>query len=302
MMIRFEMIEGNGKIMEGVILTLCLSLTCVLVGILLSGGLRLREGYEQLRAEMEDGRNAPRTILVKQSAGEMKLLYSVEPQAKAFRRDLAREIAVIRAAQESDLFFPDGDVAERNGDLAERNDDPTERPEGEFSPKEEAQEADGLQERRPQEDEVLIRRAEKLDFSEKYERLGKEERALLDDFSAYLEAVPFCEKRAQAGGLVFRYKKETIAKASIRRGAAVLEFHILNPDLGRMLREEHLKSMKVQPARIRLTGKKELLLAERTADLTVRFLQNEENYLRDKRKAARREAARRKRAEGGSVQ
>lgn len=304
--------------MEGVILTLCLALTCVLVGILWSGGRRCFENYERLRSEMEDGKNAPRTILVKQSAGELKLVYSIEPQGKVFQKDLARELAVIRAAQEREIFpqdeiavqdsyakmrpcvaeHPGNGRAENGGEMRKVSESEKDVETEKYGETENGG-AEGTVP--PQETEVLFKRSEKLGFAEKYNRMEQRARELLDEFDKYIRSIPFCEKKTQAGGLVFRYKKEIIAKAGVQRGVATLEFHILNPELGRMLREEHLKSMKVAPARIRLTGEKELLLAEKTADLTVRFLQNEENYQRDKRKLARREAARRKRAEGETI-
>lgn len=300
--------------MEGVILTLCLSLALVLIGVVLCGGIRLRENYRKLMAEMNDGKCAPRTILVKQNAGELRLVYSIQPQVKLFERDLARELAVIRAAQESDIFLRDDDLPasqppcsfESPQTVAEENFEEPTMEEGSSSEdvimKEGIPMEDGSSEERSAEGAVLIHRGEKLDFSKRYELLSENERALFDGFCRYVEKIPFCERRMQANCLVFRYKKETIVKVGIRRGTAVLEFHILNPDLGRMLREERLKGMKVQPAKIKLTSETELALAQKTADLTVNFLKNEETYKRDQRNAARREAERRKRAEGGRLQ
>lgn len=98
--------KGRGIFdMEGVILTLCLALSCVLIGILVSGALRLHESAEKLRKETEALENLPRTILIKQTAGDLKLSYSVEPQPKVVRRDLERELAVIRAAQECEWIL-----------------------------------------------------------------------------------------------------------------------------------------------------------------------------------------------------
>lgn len=282
--------------MEGVILTLCLSLTFVLLGVIVCGGMRLRENYLQYLSEFNDGKSAPRTILVKQNAGELKIVYSIEPQEKFFERDLAREIAVIRAAQENQIFLHDGEDMKESTQTFDQAKAPTQGDENlrAEAPKEEKESSsDG---------EVLIHRGEKLNFSRRYELLSENERSLFDEFCRYVEAVPFCERKMQANCLVYRYKKETIVKVGIRRGIAVLEFHILNPDLGRMLREERLKGMKVQPAKINLTSESDLALAVKTADLTVTFLKNEEAYKRDRRKAARREAERKKRAEGGNMQ
>lgn len=142
-------------------------------------------------------------------------------------------------------------------------------------------------------------RGEKLTFAQKYERLSPETRALLDAFDDYLSSQPDCSNTEQVGALLFRYKKSQIAKAFIRRDCVYLNFPILNPELGRMAREGRSAALKMKPVEIRLGSESELSVAEQTADLTLGYLKDEENYRSEKRKEARREAARQKReAEG----
>lgn len=147
------------------------------------------------------------------------------------------------------------------------------------------------------EDGVFIRPSERLSFPEKYEQLPRRIRDLLDAFTKYLTAKPDCEKVMQTNALLFRYKKGTVAKATIRRDTVILQLNVLNPNVGRLVREEKLKSVKLNPAEVRLTGETELEYAKQTADITLNYLQSEEQYRLEKRREARREAAHAKRNE-----
>lgn len=252
--------------MEWLILILCLALTIVILGILLSGGYRVRENHRKLQADLKNSETAARTILVRQTAGVVRIEYLTEP--KELERESIQEIIARETA-----------VAEE----------------------ESANRQESEEERGPQ-DGVLIQRSEKLSFKEKYERLPAERRALLDEFSGYITEKSDCEKLIQAGAMSLRYRKGLIVKALIRRDAVILHFNILNPELGRMVREEKLKGVKVQPAEVRLGDREDLALAKETADMTIKYLQTEEEYKLEKRKAARREAARLKRQGGEGAQ
>lgn len=147
-------------------------------------------------------------------------------------------------------------------------------------------------------DGVILPPAEKLTFEQRYARLPEEIKKLLDGFTAYIEGKEECGTLRQAAALAYRYKKGHIAKAAIRRDNVILTFPIANPELGRMIKEEKIKSVKMQPAEIRLNDEGDLALAKQTADISVEYLKQEEEYKAEKRKAARREAAKKKREEG----
>lgn len=248
--------------MEGVILVLCLLLTILLVGVLLSGIYRLCENYRKLQERMEEGNVFERTIIVKQAAGMMKISYYTEPKEQireSIQEIIARESALAEARRV---------------------------------------EASSVQEPFIIQNGILIQRSEKLTFQQKYKQLSEDNRKLLDDFTAYITGKADCDKLVQTNAMSFRYRKGLIAKSVIRRGIPILYFYIKNPELGRMVREEKLKSVKVQPVEVRLTGDEKLAFAKQTADITVGYLKSEEDYKLEKRKEARREAARLRRSNG----
>lgn len=144
---------------------------------------------------------------------------------------------------------------------------------------------------------VVLPKVEKRTFTEKYDALGAEQKQLLDSFTAHIEGKEECSKLVQISSLTFKYKKSQIAKAVVRRDTVVLNFAILNPDFGRMMKEEKTSGLKVKPVEIRLTSENALEVAKQTADLTVEYLKQEEEYRLEKRREARREAMRRKREE-----
>lgn len=148
---------------------------------------------------------------------------------------------------------------------------------------------------------VVLPKAEKLTYEEKYEKLDETDRRLIDEFAAFVSALPDCSRSLQTSALAFKYKKGHIAKAVIRRDTVVLHFSIANPELDRLVREEKLKEVKVKPVEIRLGSEEDLALAKQTAEITVKYLREEENYRLEKRREARREAAKKKRAELGST-
>lgn len=147
---------------------------------------------------------------------------------------------------------------------------------------------------------VVLPKVEKRTFSEKYEGLGAEQKQLLDAFTAHIEGKDDCSKLVQISSLTFKYKKSQIAKAIVRRDTVVLNFAILNPDFGRMMKEEKTSGLKVKPVEIRLTSLSALEVAKQTADLTVDYLKQEEEYRLEKRREARREAMRRRRVESAA--
>ena len=144
---------------------------------------------------------------------------------------------------------------------------------------------------------TFLPRAEKLSFEEKMAQLSPETLLLLGAFRDYISSQPECEQLQQANAICFRYHKSQIAKAVIRRDSVILNFAIVNPNLGRMVREDGSSGLKLKPVEIRLADSESLDVAKQTADLTIGYLKQEEEYRAEKRKEARREAARKKREE-----
>ncbi len=168
-------------------------------------------------------------------------------------------------------------------------------------PEEEPPQAPAQPEDEDEEDEadevdgVRIARSEKRTFAEKYELLPEDRRLLLDEFTAYITAKEDCSKQLKVSSLTFKFKKGQIAKAAIRRDSVELNFSIVNPEFGRMMRTGRTGALKVRPVQVRLNDRSDLEVAKQTADLTLSYLQGEEEYRSEKRKEARREAARRRR-------
>lgn len=132
--------------------------------------------------------------------------------------------------------------------------------------------------------------AERLSFSQKYDLLSEERKVLLDRFSDYLCGIEDCVRYEQTNALAFKYKKASVVKAVVRRDCAVLYFAVTNSELGRMMREEKLRNLKVKPVEIRLRTESDLQSAMQTADITVGYLKREEEYRNERRKELRRKA------------
>ncbi len=147
----------------------------------------------------------------------------------------------------------------------------------------------------PEQDGVFIPVIEKLTFSEKYDKLDRYQKSLLDEFVAYVTGKENCEKQLQVSSLVIKYKKTCVVRSVIRRDNVLLQFSILDPDFGRLVREERTGGLKVKPVEVRLNSREALEAAKQTADMTVEYLIGEEAYRLEKRKEARREAQRKKR-------
>ncbi len=261
--------------METTILILCVALVLVVGVALICETVRLVGGYRALKEEREkDGREQPSLVLVKQDQGEVRIAYLLF-KAEEKPEEAPAEEATLPAAEEMS--------AEEEVAAAQEEESDRERlmaiPEG----------------------GVVLAKAKKQTFAEKYEELSEESRAFLDEFAAYVTDKEDCTKLLQTSALSFRYKKSLIAKAVIRRDVVVLNFTIANPELGRMMREEHTKSIRMQPVEIRLLSESDLGLAKQTADMTIGYLCSEEMYRLEKRREARREAERMRRAEAAAA-
>lgn len=129
---------------------------------------------------------------------------------------------------------------------------------------------------------------EKLSFAEQMDGLSEDRKALFDEFVDYVCSKDACGSQMQTGALVLKYKKSAIVKAMIRREEVVLHFIVANSELGRMMREEKLRNLKIKPVEMRLKNQNDLQIAMQTADITVNYLRQEEEYRLQKRKEMRR--------------
>lgn len=127
----------------------------------------------------------------------------------------------------------------------------------------------------------------KRSFHERYEELDGGQKKLLEEFVAYVCAKEHCEKQLRLNALTVKYKKSCVVRAVIRRGRALLQFSVLDPDFGRLVREKKTGGLKVKPVELRLDSQGALETAKRTADITMEYLIGEENFRREQRRAAR---------------
>ena len=68
----------------------------------------------------------------------------------------------------------------------------------------------------------------------------------------------------------------------------VLNFLLINTDLGRFVREEGIKAIKINPVVIKLESDSDLLLAKQTADITIENIREEQQYRKERNKELRR--------------
>lgn len=245
--------------MDTMLIVLCGALALVFAIALIFETVRLTNSYRSLKEDAERAnRTAPRVVVVKQKQGEVRFAY------------LTAEGAEFACAEETAA-------------AAERQEEPAEEA------------AYSVQTAAETEGQTVFAKSERLTYGEKYEKLDETDKKLIDEFSAFVSGLADCSSTVQTSALAFKYKKGQIAKAVIRRDTVVLNFAIANPELGRMVRDGKIKDVKVKPVEIRLTGEEDLELAKQTAEITVKFLREEEEYRNEKRKEARREAMRRKR-------
>lgn len=135
---------------------------------------------------------------------------------------------------------------------------------------------------------VMLPKAERLTFQEKYEKLKRADKRLIDEFTAYVAAKEDCSKVLQTSALAYKYKKSLIAKATIRRETVVLNFLIVNSELNKKVRDENVK---IKPMEVRLIEKEDLTLAKQAVDLAIENMHEEEKARLEKRREARRKTS-----------
>lgn len=132
---------------------------------------------------------------------------------------------------------------------------------------------------------VLIPKTEKLTFQQKYERLKRADKRLIDEFTAYVVGKTDCSKVLQTSALAYKYKKSLIAKATIRRETVVLNFLSVNTELNKKVRDDNVK---IKPIELRLIEREDLALAKQAVDHAVESMQEEERARLERRKEGRR--------------
>ena len=259
--------------MDTMLIVLYSALALVFLIALVCEIVRLTNGYRSLKEDAERAnRTLPRVVVVQQNQGEVRFAYLAT----------------------ADTHFADtySVRAEETAAAAE----PAAKQAVEFFAQSQKECVAETEETDAADDQTVFAKSERLTYEEKYEKLDEADKKLIDEFSAFVSGLSDCSSTVQTSALAFKYKKGHIAKAVIRRDTVVLHFAISNPELDRMMRSEKIKDVKVKPVEIRLIGEEDLDLAKQTAEITVKYLRDEEEYRLEKRKEARREAAARKRA------
>ncbi len=129
---------------------------------------------------------------------------------------------------------------------------------------------------------------QKESFIEKYAALPADVRNRYDTIVSYILANPDCRKVEASNAVTFKCKTDKIMRAVIKRGVVVLNFLLINTDLGRFVREEGIKAIKINPVVIKLESDTDLLLAKQTADITIENIREEQQYRKERNKELRR--------------
>ena len=80
----------------------------------------------------------------------------------------------------------------------------------------------------------------------------------------------------------------------IKRGVVILNFLLVNTDLNRFVREEGIKTIKINPVVIKLETDSDLVLAKQTADITIENIREEQQYRKERNRELRRQRYRQK--------
>lgn len=129
---------------------------------------------------------------------------------------------------------------------------------------------------------------QKESFIDKYAALSAEDRNRYDSIVAYILSNADCRKVEASNAVTFKCKTDKIMRAVIKRGVVVLNFLLINTDLGRFVREEGIKAIKINPVVIKLESDSDLLLAKQTADITIENIREEQQYRKERNKELRR--------------
>ena len=135
---------------------------------------------------------------------------------------------------------------------------------------------------------------EKVTFIDKYAELSSEARTRYDSIVAYILANPDCKKVEASNAVTFKCKTDKIVRVMIKRGVVILNFLLANTDLNRFVREEGIKTIKINPVVIKLETDSDLVLAKQTADITIENIREEQQYRKERNRELRRQRYRQK--------
>lgn len=135
---------------------------------------------------------------------------------------------------------------------------------------------------------------EKVTFIDKYAALSSEARMRYDSIVAYILANPDCKKVEASNAVTFKCKTDKIVRVMIKRGVVILNFLLANTDLNRFVREEGIKTIKINPVVIKLETDSDLVLAKQTADITIENIREEQQYRKERNRELRRQRYRQK--------
>ena len=135
---------------------------------------------------------------------------------------------------------------------------------------------------------------EKVTFIDKYAALSSEARMRYDSIVAYILANPDCKKVEASNAVTFKCKTDKIVRVMIKRGVVILNFLLANTDLNRFVREEGIKTIKINPVVIKLETDSDLVLAKQTADITIENIREEQQYRKERNRELRRQCYRQK--------
>lgn len=135
---------------------------------------------------------------------------------------------------------------------------------------------------------------EKVTFIDKYAELSSEARTRYDSIVAYILANPDCKKVEASNAVTFKCKTDKIVRVMIKRGVVILNFLLANTDLNRFVREEGIKTIKINPVVIKLETDSDLVLAKQTADITIENIREEQQYRKERNRELRRQCYRQK--------
>lgn len=135
---------------------------------------------------------------------------------------------------------------------------------------------------------------EKVTFIDKYAALSTEARMRYDSIVAYILANPDCKKVEASNAVTFKCKTDKIVRVMIKRGVVILNFLLANTDLNRFVREEGIKTIKINPVVIKLETDSDLVLAKQTADITIENIREEQQYRKERNRELRRQRYRQK--------
>lgn len=135
---------------------------------------------------------------------------------------------------------------------------------------------------------------EKVTSIDKYAALSSEARMRYDSIVAYILANPDCKKVEASNAVTFKCKTDKIVRVMIKRGVVILNFLLANTDLNRFVREEGIKTIKINPVVIKLETDSDLVLAKQTADITIENIREEQQYRKERNRELRRQRYRQK--------